>query len=973
MAQETQAAPSEEPPATIQYEAPSSSPGKKTTRQWAAWTHEEEANFFIALRQVGKNFDKITSRVQSKNKDQVRHYYYRIIKRMNKLLGPAFVLDAKNTKDANAALLRWWSLLEKYSCSASKLHLKPRRFKTFVTALAHALLKDQKKTKRKQSLQDNATPATGEIPAGASKAVVNDPESAKMLDFEAQNLQKIGSGKGTTVKRNGGQSTNRCKGENSKVKPCQRRRKASDGPVSSAAFKRWEKAANAGVTLVAEAAEQLERAALAKQKPSDQAVLHSPPNEQAVPSLAEGTCLPKKRNGQVQANALKASVLQGATPQQLSQPFQNSDSFKAPMDCYNSELSGRADSAAKLKLQLFPIDEFTRKALEKDGHNPYLELTLKARKMISSVLQHLMQKWGSSSVATGELMLFPYNAQWKDLLNCQNWTLKDTAACAGDVYAALGSPTIFRLRYGWFSSRVLQISNGEPCQHPAFSVSHPIDMTHKSTQCESNRIGKLRKLDVSRSEAMADWTNEENISGSFGYGYSLKARQNGNMHNGSDIELPFAHVSNQTSRVYSDYVPSITLPLESVQSTAQMSTVTSVKDPAMSIRHPLSFPHSVKGSGDAEVGHCNRFSPRSVEEVEDKCKLSDQGNTNLSDPILHDVVPAKACRVPEFTSQIRGSAWQNEECNGGFVERLMGNEETQKFNNRSGLSTMDWVDSLSNISIGDLLNEASCAEHGNSYEGLSIGSGTQHQLFPQYMDSFDAAINAHIVRSQEVTNMPINHSQPSIWDGDETCDAFAFRKIPFSTQELGTVDDMVTRLSSQEVPRNSCGLSGSSERFAQGNSIPEEDLKAGSCAREQSHDDIGERESTANDLFWTDSLGSLDISARPSGVQGVDFLAGDNSISFSGLVAISLDAFQNCSIFGSEKKFSMSVNDQDQQVQSLCPTNRSENDSVFVFDSKNMENSKSVSLDVNPNFQASIVDLHGAENQLTASIDGVPV
>ncbi|KAH9330298.1 hypothetical protein KI387_002406, partial [Taxus chinensis] len=103
---ETQAGPSEEPPATANEAPSSSSPGKKPTRQWAAWTHEEEANFFIALRQVGKNFEKITNRVQSKNKDQVRHYYYRIIKRMNKILGPAFVLDAKNTKDANAALLR---------------------------------------------------------------------------------------------------------------------------------------------------------------------------------------------------------------------------------------------------------------------------------------------------------------------------------------------------------------------------------------------------------------------------------------------------------------------------------------------------------------------------------------------------------------------------------------------------------------------------------------------------------------------------------------------------------------------------------------------------------------------------------------------------------------------------------------------------------------------------------------------------
>jgi hypothetical protein len=73
---------------------------KRPTRQWAAWTHQEEESFFNALRQVGKacyywnvlwikkisvlfyslsnhlelslqNFEKITRHVQSKNKDQV--------------------------------------------------------------------------------------------------------------------------------------------------------------------------------------------------------------------------------------------------------------------------------------------------------------------------------------------------------------------------------------------------------------------------------------------------------------------------------------------------------------------------------------------------------------------------------------------------------------------------------------------------------------------------------------------------------------------------------------------------------------------------------------------------------------------------------------------------------------------------------------------------------------------------------------
>ncbi|KAI4317171.1 hypothetical protein L6164_025065 [Bauhinia variegata] len=106
-------------------------------------------------------------------------------------------------------------------------------------------------------------------------------------------------------------------------------------------------------------------------------------------------------------------------------------------------------SSTKIKLQLFPINRDTRAGLEKDGHNPYLELTLRAQKKISSVLKHLEKKWGSSRIATGEPRLFPYNAT-ENLSNCQRWTLNDDMT-AGQVYAAVGNPAIFRLRYGWFS------------------------------------------------------------------------------------------------------------------------------------------------------------------------------------------------------------------------------------------------------------------------------------------------------------------------------------------------------------------------------------------------------------------------------------------------------------------------------------------------------------------------------------------
>ncbi|XP_043697645.1 TSL-kinase interacting protein 1 isoform X2 [Telopea speciosissima] len=108
--------------------------------------------------------------------------------------------------------------------------------------------------------------------------------------------------------------------------------------------------------------------------------------------------------------------------------------------------------SVKIKLQLFPIDEQTRLGLEKDGHNPHLELSLKAQKRIHSVVKHLNKKWGSSSIAMGELMLFPYSIQMENLSVYKRWTLKDIDTSAEDVYAVIGRPSIFRLRYGWFSN-----------------------------------------------------------------------------------------------------------------------------------------------------------------------------------------------------------------------------------------------------------------------------------------------------------------------------------------------------------------------------------------------------------------------------------------------------------------------------------------------------------------------------------------
>ncbi|KAE8701107.1 Serine/threonine-protein kinase [Hibiscus syriacus] len=158
----------------------------------------------------------------------------------------------------------------------------------------------------------------------------------------------------------------------------------------------------------------------------------------------------------------------------------------------------RLHPSTKIKLQLFPIDENTRLGLEKDGFHPYLELTLSARKKISSVLKHTDSKWGSSNIAVGEPMLFPYVAENP---TSYRWTRNDIFISARDVYATIGSPSVFRLRYGWvsdFQTKTL----GQPSISTPFKASSKLEGAQKSCNTYMENIyGNDEKAKVSSEES----------------------------------------------------------------------------------------------------------------------------------------------------------------------------------------------------------------------------------------------------------------------------------------------------------------------------------------------------------------------------------------------------------------------------------------------------------------------------------------
>ncbi|XP_073000204.1 TSL-kinase interacting protein 1 [Typha latifolia] len=720
-------------------------PAKKPTRQWAAWTRQEEENFFNALRQVGKNFEKITCRVQSKNKDQVRHYYYRLVRRMNKLLGPGFYLDAKNSKDTNAAMLRWWSLLEKYSCTASKLHLKPRRFKIFVEALENQLLKDRNKTRRKRPQGDIYLPSPS-TPI-LSKAPANDPQQVKLLAFGAQNSIKIGVTKEASFKRNVDLNTNFGKGDLHTMRTVKQKRRAG-GIVASTAYRRWEKAARAGVSLVADAAEQLERASISQNCSFNSGTLNSLSNDMYS---SNGIC----------PHQIKETVIQ---------------------------------PSVKLKLQLFPINEATRKALEKDAHNPHLELTLSARKRITSVLEHLNRKWCNSSIACGELVLFPYSIQQEDLASHQRWTMKDTVSAA-DVFVSVGSPAIFRLRYGWFSSTEIGADIPEVC-----SAALLVDnlMHTKALQIGCTMIDDL---DTIKADPPA-----------------------------------LNHFSKEHFEQSDDQLASAVVPL------------TSFSCPTDTL----------------------------IEVNSAECK---------------DNLPESSTKTPSLIGEVEGQSTGKQEDNVVLLGAKC-----------DSMSTRDWADSLTDISIGDLLAEASRAANSDCINSSSGRKAPCCEEVPLSCDSFDAAIAAHLSGHQSATmSTQISHS--SIWSSEETCDEFSFRTIPAFKQEIVNPSTVKTNKASRHlVSTNSLGFQGFLEGFA--GSVPAEDLEDEPLSVKDfsSENDSSAKDPYLTDIYWPDSLGPLDLETPSFRYQGQELVFGDSLGSLSRLMASSLDAFRNLSFFSMEKK-----------------------------------------------------------------------
>lgn len=94
-----------------------------------------------------------------------------------------------------------------------------------------------------------------------------------------------------------------------------------------------------------------------------------------------------------------------------------------------------------------------------------------------------------------------------------------------------------------------------------------------------------------------------------------------------------------------------------------------------------------------------------------------------------------------------------------------------------------WADSITNISMGDLLKETSRNSGANRCNPLPVNKDSCHSQMPFSSESFDTAIAAYITRHQG-TGLSTPASHTSIWDAEETCHAFPFQKIENSRNKV---------------------------------------------------------------------------------------------------------------------------------------------------------------------------------------------
>lgn len=408
------------------------------------------------------------------------------------------------------------------------------------------------------------------------------------------------------------------------------------------------------------------------------------------------------------------------------------------------------NSSAKIILQLFPLNENTRLGLEKDGYNPFLELSLSAGKKISSVIKHLNSKWGSSSIAHGQLMLFPYNMISEKIASFRRWTSNDSGVTAGEVYVAMESPSIFRLRYGWFSNIQVEMLGVAPKSSP---VKVQIDSESSKRSCS-------RVLEITNNQDEKGKSTVEDIRDPI-----------------NKIEVVDSDVNELKSLDHgNDEVTTHVGPIQSTLHWDDSLTNLSIGGLLSEISLQGKINNSVNKSGMPPIGI---ISDISIGGLLSEASLQGKiGNPDLkldSETSLQPIISgSNDISIGDLLSEA------------SLLSSKSKSEVQQTMEGSSAPLHSSWDDNLTTLSIGGLLSEASLQEKVNGCHSWLKGSKSSLQPSASLSDSFDAFIAAQLNSHSQAMKKASHESHSPILDAEETCHAFPVRKLQSSSKDTTT-------------------------------------------------------------------------------------------------------------------------------------------------------------------------------------------
>ncbi|CAN4106453.1 unnamed protein product [Withania somnifera] len=402
-----------------------------------------------------------------------------------------------------------------------------------------------------------------------------------------------------------------------------------------------------------------------------------------------------------------------------------------------AEGSKQIDSYEKIKLQLFPINKSTRQRLEKDGCNPFQELTLSAQKKISSVIKHLNTKWSSSGLGLGEFLLFPFDINTENIASQKRWSSKDTNVSAGEVYAAIGSPAIFRLRYDWFSDLKLK----------AFERIFAAAMDTSNDQVEG---AKLKNEELTKSICKNEHVN---------------IIENQNM----ALSLPADHMvdevrkKNVPSKMENPWNDILTnLSIGGLFSEASLPGKISNSENKLDLQ-PIQIVSDISIGGLlSEVSLQGKLSTEMKQENKVELQSPPFGSYFSTGSF-----PAKASsqgKISDFNLASKGTSGLKEMSETGHhIE-----------------SKFLWDSNLTSFSIGGLLSEASLLDKLKNHDERGEDKPSSQS------DSLDAFVAERMNSHPEISKSLSHELRSSILDAEETCHAFPVHKASLGNENATT-------------------------------------------------------------------------------------------------------------------------------------------------------------------------------------------